>query len=123
MYIKTNNNPHQKLVGDCVIRAIALALFEDWDDVYWDIATEGFYAKDMPSSNGVWDSYLRRRGFIRRVAPNSCPLCYTVRMFAEDHPHGTYVAGTGNHVVCIRDGDYFDTWDSGDETVLFYWEK
>jgi hypothetical protein len=27
------------------------------------------------------------------------------------------------HVVTVSGGSYFDTWDSGEETVLFYWTK
>ena len=28
-----------------------------------------------------------------------------------------------SHVVCVEDGKYFDSWDSGNEIPLFYWEK
>ena len=43
--------------------------------------------------------------------------------FARDHPRGVYVLALSSHVVCVEDGKYFDSWDSGNEIPLFYWEK
>ena len=44
-------------------------------------------------------------------------------MFCEDHPYGIYIVGTGTHAIACVDGNYYDTWDSGDESPLFYWKK
>ena len=52
-----------------------------------------------------------------------CPQCVTVSQFAKDHPKGRYVLATQNHVVCVDSGNYFDSWDSGDEIVLYFFEK
>lgn len=27
------------------------------------------------------------------------------------------------HAVCVQDGHIFDTWDSGGEIPVYYWEK
>ena len=78
---------------------------------------------DMPSSNSVWGAVLRGEGFRRHNLPNMCPECYTLEEFAEDHPHGIYVVGTGNHVATIRDGWIMDAWDSSSEIATFYWRK
>ena len=75
----------------------------------------------MPSSNAVWSEYLRRLGYSRVPLPNTCPLCYTVKDFCIDHPHGRYLLALYEHVVAVEDGYYYDTWDSGDKTVLYYW--
>jgi hypothetical protein len=77
----------------------------------------------MPSENPVWDAYLRSKGFQREVIPNTCPDCYTVKDFCNDHKSGIYVLGTGNHVVAVVDGNYIDDWDSGNEVPLFVWSK
>ena len=122
-FVECNNNPYGKKVGDCVIRAIALALYEDWDKIYAELALEGYALKDMPSANYVWGNYLTQRGFVRQAIPNFCPDCYTVRDFCEDHPYGIYILATGTHVVCCRDGDWWDTWDSSQEVPMWYWEK
>lgn len=122
-YIRYNTNPVSNLVGDCVVRAISILTDETWDDVYWGIAIQGFLIKDMPSSNSVWGEYLTRKGFRREVIPNTCPACYSVREFCEEHPYGKYLLATGSHVIAVVDGDYYDTWDSGDEIPIYYWER
>lgn len=122
-YIRYNTNPVSNLVGDCVVRAISILTDETWDDVYWGIAIQGFLIKDMPSSNSVWGKYLTLKGFRREVIPNTCPACYSVREFCEEHPYGKYLLATGSHVIAVVDGDYYDTWDSGDEIPIYYWER
>ena len=125
MYKYFNANPEMKHVGDCVIRAISKALNQDWKTTYWDICMEGLHIHDMPSSDNVWGSYLYKKGFRRNVIPNDCPLCYTIRDFAYDHPHGTYILATNDrsHIVCVKDGDVFDTYDSSDEVPIYFWRK
>ena len=123
MFIYYNPNPQNKLVGDCVIRAICKLMNRDWEDVYIDIALQGFIMHDMPTANHVWGAYLKDNHFIQTLLPNSCPDCYTVRDFCTDFPIGSYLLAIGNHVVAVKDGDYFDTWDSGDEMPIYYWQK
>lgn len=123
MYIEYNANPMNRRVGDCVIRAIAKASGQNWDRVYTDIAMQGFLMYDMPSSNAVWGTYLTDNGYEVHSIPNSCPDCYSIRQFCEDFPKGTYIVATGTHVLTIIDGDYFDTWDSGDEIPIYYFRK
>ena len=123
MYIKYNINPQGKNVGDCTIRAISKALNQSWEETYTGIAVEGFVLCDMPSANHVWGAYLRSKGFTRKIIPDSCPMDYSVRDFADDHPHGTYILALSGHVVAVADGDHYDTWDSGDETPVYYWER
>ena len=78
---------------------------------------------DMPSADNVWGAQLLSEGFTHHILPNTCPFCYTVRDFCDEHKQGTYVLGTGTHAVAVIDGDYYDSWDSGDKIPLFYWRK
>lgn len=117
------NNPAGRNVGDCSVRAISAALGISWEDAYAEIAKAGFLMADMPSSNSVWGAVLRQHGFYRHAIPNTCPDCYTMEQFAEDHPDGIYVVGTGNHVATIRDGWIMDAWDSSMEVPVYYWQK
>ena len=120
---KYNPNPAGRSVGDCAVRAIAAALGVDWETAYAMITENGFQMGDMPSSNSVWGSVLRQHGFRRYALPNTCPECYTLGQFAEDHPEGIYVVGMGNHVATIRDGWIMDSWDSSRELPQYYWKK
>ena len=106
-----------------MIRAICAATGQDWDTVYTGVVFAGYAAKDMPSSNAVWGDYLRSLGFVRRIIPNTCPSCYTVGDFADDHPEGRYVLGTGTHAVAVVDGAILDSWDSRYEVPDYYFTE
>jgi hypothetical protein len=124
MYQYYNPNPTGRtMVGDCSIRAIAKALGVDWEKAYAMVVVNGFRMGDVISSDTVWGSVLRMNGFVRENLPHYCKDCYTIRDFVRDHPEGIYVIGTGSHVVTAIDGTYFDTWDSGDETPIYYWYR
>lgn len=123
MYVYFNPNPARNIVGDCVIRACVKLLNLSWVEVYMGICTEGASMYDMPSSNAVWSSYLQKKGCKRCIIPNTCPECYTVKDFCLDFPRGRYLLATGSHAIAVVNGDYYDTWDSGDEIPAFYWTK
>lgn len=118
-----NPNPDSRRVGDCAVRALSKALGQDWETTYTGLCLQGFLMGDMPSSNKVWNSYIRRKGFYRHIIPNTCPDCYSVKDFCEDYPDGVYILALQGHVVTVVDGEYFDTWDSGDETPLYYFSR
>lgn len=122
-YVFANPNPCGDRVGDCVVRAISIATGETWGKTYMQLANEGYMMCDMPSSNAVWGQYLRKKGFRRNVISDTCMACYTVKDFCSEFPRGVYVLGTGTHAVTVINGDYYDTWDSGDEMPVFYWRK
>ena len=113
-----NENPYNRNVGDCTVRAISPALDQAWDTTYIGLCLEGYLLKDMPSSNEVWRSYLSQYGLERRPAPPHT----TVNEFARTHRNGVYLLGLNSHVVCIIDGTILDTWDSGEKEVLYYWK-
>ncbi len=123
MFRYYNPNPVAAKVGDCSVRAVSKALNIDWEKAYAMIVANGFQMGDVPSSNNVWGSVLRQHGFYREVIPNTCPDCYTIKQFCRDNPVGTYVIGTNNHVVTVVDGDWYDTWDSGDEIPVYFWTR
>lgn len=118
-----NSNPAGQFVGDCVIRAISKATNQSWEKTYVDIVSKGLSMYDMPSANRVWGAYLKDIGFKKAVIPDTCPDCYSVIDFTKDNPQGIFLLGTGTHVIAVIDGDYYDTWDSGDETPIYYFRR
>lgn len=123
MFIEYNPNPEQAIVGDCVVRAIAKLMQIDWETAYVGVVSQGFLMRDMPSSNSVWGAYLKKNGYKRHTLPDTCPDCYTIKDFCLDYPKGRYLLCTGTHVATVVDGNYYDTWDSGNEVPLYYWTK
>lgn len=121
MWIRTNPNPGHKEVPDCVIRAICIALNRRWVDVYDDLCALGRAEYNMPSADTVWGKYLYQMGFEPFLLPRNCPSCVTVKAFCRMYPRGVYIIGTGSHAVAVVEGDYYDSWDSGDATPSFFW--
>ena len=123
MYQYYNPNPYGKRTGDCVIRAICKATGHDWLDVYLGLCIEGAHNGDWGNTNSVWSAYLRNKGFVRQVIPNTCPDCYKIEDFCRDHPKGTYILATGSHAVCLQDGVVYDSWDSSQEIPVYFFEE
>lgn len=122
-WIKYNANPAGRQVGDCTVRAISKAMGRNWDETYSGLAIEGLIRANMPSANHVWGAYLKRHGFGRYIIPDNCPDCYTVNDFCRDHPKGMYILAVDGHVIAVQDGNFYDTWDSGNEIPIYYWQK
>ena len=122
-FVEYNPNPCGARVGDCTIRAISKVLKQSWEETYIGLAFQGFLMCDMPSANHVWGAYLRLKGLHRDILPSECPDCYTVRDFCRDYPKGEYVLAISGHVVAVVDGQYYDSWDSGSETPIYYWHR
>lgn len=124
MYIAYNPNPvRSDPVGDCAVRAVAKALDVTWENAYTKLSTSGFLMGDIMNSDAVLAAVLRSAGFKRGAVDNECPDCYTVADFAEDNKDGTYVVKSDGHVATIIDGNLFDTFDSSNRTLLWFWEK
>ena len=119
MYEYFNPNPQGSTVGDCVVRALSKALGIDWDSCYCELVAYGYSVKDMPSANRVWGKMLSDKGFNRSICPFDC----TVAEFAEYNQKGVYILAIQGHVVCVVDGIYYDSWNSGKEIPLYFWHK
>lgn len=118
-----NPNPKGKRVGDCVVRALTKAIGKSWQEIYVDLCIEGYVEADLPSANSVWDRYLIGNGFKRALIPSDCPKCYTVADFADAHPSGVYVVGTGTHAVAVIDGIIYDAWQSQNEQPIYFYYR
>lgn len=122
-WIKYNPNPRGSVVGDCTVRAISKAMNQDWDTTYAGLSSYGYALSDMPSANHVWGAYLRRNGFERRLINDHGQDIYTVEDFCMENQDGTYILAIPGHVVCVKDGNYYDSWDSGQEVPQYFWTR
>lgn len=116
-----NPNPKGNHVGDCTVRAICKALDMEWEQVYAGLSAYGYWLCDMPSANHVWGAFLRSKDFKRYIVDDNGDDHYTVADFARDNPIGTYILAIQEHVVCVKDGVWYDSWDSGNAIPLYYW--
>ena len=104
MYEFVNVNPCKKRLGDCVVRAISLALNQSWYRTAIDLCIEGLIQCDMQDSNSVWRAYLQSKGFKKYPILDTL----TFEEFTTTHSKGLYVVGTGSHVAAVRDGVILD---------------
>lgn len=124
MYVHYNPNPRENYqAGDCVIRAISAVTGDSWDSIYSALCAEGFSYGDWGNCNAVWDWYLRSKGFKRYICPNDCPACYSLEDFANEHSEGEYIVGTGTHAIAVKNGDWWDAWDSHNVSPIYYYTK
>lgn len=120
MWKKYNPNPAGNRVGDCTVRAISKLTNQSWEQTYCELAIYGLMCCDMPSANHVWGKYLKDKGYKRHTVSDEADN-YTVRDFASEHFKGKYLLALNGHVVAVENGDYYDSWDSGDEFPQYYW--
>lgn len=118
-----NSNPLQNITEDCTVRTLSKVLNISWDEAFDMLSDMAKKMCVMPSDKNAFSAVLRMNGFYRQNLPNICPECFTIRDFARENPVGKYVLCTGNHVVAVVNGDYFDIWNSGDEIVLWFWTR
>ena len=116
-------NPLNIRVGDCTVRAICAVTGLSWYIVHLAQSVLSSIMADMPSSDRVWWKLLNMLGFDRVQMIDQCPDCYTVADFAHDNPVGKFVLGPLEHAVAVIDGNWYDTWDSGNTVPLYYFER
>lgn len=115
---KYNPNPQSRNIGDCTLRSYCAAFDIDWDKAF-DIASK--IAKENSSMiQYVGDKVLveyfgctRDEEYRKTKAKDRI----TVNNFAMTHPYGTYVLHVRCHQVTVKNGEYWDSWDSGDKKV------
>lgn len=116
-------NPVRTGAIDCTVRAMSKALDVSWERAHVMLSLNSFLMGTVQVDDLVWGSILRQHGFSRQMVEDTCPNCYTVDMFCEDHPKGTYVVKSQDHVATVIDGTLYDSWPSGGKTVIYFWYR
>ena len=119
MWRKFNPNPCGRSVGDCAVRAVAVALGVSWEEAFDMLADAAFKMCDMQSSNSVIGAVLRMNGFQMAHVPEAC----TIAEYVRDHPNGIKVLFTTGHVATAIGENVYDAWDSTNEYVQFVWYR
>lgn len=122
-FIKYNRNPNNERRGDCVIRAISLAFGEK----YLDIANDLFNKKDgVDAVQAI--TFMLTLGAVPNFAQSKKENRMPLKDYCQIHKSGIFIACVGkndgniNHMVCCRNGDWYDTWDSGNDYVFIGFE-
>lgn len=121
MWIYYNPNPKEKNTGDCAVRAIAKALDVTWEKAKLLLDVYSMSEYEVETSDIVWGRILAENNFEMQAL--YCNDGCTLDGFCKHNPKGVYVVKLPNHVVCAIDGDYYDSWDSGQEIPLYCWKR
>lgn len=123
-YIEYNVNPKHRKVGDCAIRAVAIATGLGWDDAYKLLANTGFNLKCAMNDTEAVNEALISCGFIAgKIKVQKGSKRPTVSEFATLHPNWYSVLRVANHITVCGHGNYVDIWDCGNNSVYKYWYK
>jgi len=123
MWRRFQPNPFNISTSDCTVRAVCAVTGLDWRTAHRILCELSGELGEMPDRNRSWWAFLRAIGFTQFRLIDTCPDCYTVADFARDHPRGRYILGPHEHAVAVIDGDWWDSWDSGDTVPTYYFEE
>ena len=123
-FMRYNNNPKEKRTGDCIIRALALALNKSWKEVYTDLFNLSIKMSLIVTDPKVFKKYLKDLDYTQEKMPKTLDnKRYTVEEFIDDiaHKNMTYIISIAKHVTVIKDKKLYDTWDCSHKCVGNYW--
>lgn len=117
-----NENPKGKRTSDCVIRAIARATGQSWEEVLTGLYQVALQLKTAPADKECYERYLGQQGWLKHPQPRKDDgKKYTISEWCWKHKHKTMVISVANHLTCVIDGQCNDIWDCTDMSVLNYW--
>tara|TARA_R100001244_G_scaffold19724_2_gene20543 strand:+ start:1933 stop:2361 length:429 start_codon:yes stop_codon:yes gene_type:complete len=103
--------PNQKLkthVGDCVVRALSIAMEQKYKTTMNDLFALGLELGCMPNTDQCWREYLSRKGWIENKFGKQL-----VRINSIKIPRDQFVlCQTAGHLVAINDAELYDTFDA-----------
>ena len=125
-FVSYNANPNNTHTGDCVKRAISIALGMDYNEVGKKLNAINRQIKGPGYNYFVVFSKFLRDNY--NINFKTCDDKKTVKEFAEEHPQGIYLLLTGrgrevsqghdSHLLAVVNGDIYDSWNSQKDTVM-----
>ena len=109
------------LVGDCVIRAIAIGLDQDYKQTFKELLDLSWEMLNLPNSWRCTEEYLKRKGWVRnKPMRNSRNRKLKVGQFPMD---GVFLITINGHMTCLKDGILLDIWDCRKSSANTYYTK
>jgi len=127
MSYKFFSSSKRKRAYDCSVRSIMASEGISWEEAYTALCQTGMKEQRMPSEIEVIGKTLEQYGYIAEKAPmvkcGNRNRRLTVREIARRNKNSTLILSVTGHVVCVKNGDWLDTWDSGDCKVFKIFRK
>lgn len=122
-----NANPKNRFGGDCVIRAIAAALNQSWEQTVRELTEVGLKYGYVLNDEHAFERYLKNKGWIKHKQPRKSDntryrgyeFCKLLQLRGKTE---NIIANIGSHhVVAIIDGKINDIVNSTDGCIGNFW--
>ena len=115
MYRNYNANPLNNNVTDCFIRSLSCATGKSWDYVFNEISNMAQWNGTTMDDRNFILEYLDRH--FERL-----PKFYgTIGEASKMYRNNTILVTTKGHIVCCKQGNVLDSWDSSNRPVEYIW--
>ena len=121
-FVKHNVNPKGKKTGDCVVRAISLALDKSYYDVYDELYKLSIGLGYILNDKRVEERLLKSYGFVKHkqpIKPNGKK--YLVGEIDKLCKADVIVISCAHHLTAVVKGSLFDTWDCRGKCISNYY--
>ena len=124
-FVKKNANPKTHTTGDCVIRALSLALNQQWEETFEDLCKIAKKKCRMPNDQKVYESYLINKGWSKCSEPRN--FDNTKMLIKDAVPYikekQLIIYAGSRHITYVEEMTLYDTWDCRRKTMHTYWRK
>lgn len=119
-----NANPTGKEIGDCSIRAVAVALNVSWLEAFDLQTAKARILYGEMSEPEVVGEVLKEHGFEeKKVSNRKGTKRPTLVTLIKENPNCIIVGQIANHFAAVRDGKVRDLWNSSERSLYKYWIK
>lgn len=118
-----NANPKGRKAGDCVVRAISVALGQSWEQTMREMTELGIKHGYAFNETKLIDIYMKEKGWTKIKEPRNYEnKKISVSQFLNNAgSKGVIVANAGSHhVTLIANGVVWDTWNCCSQTMHTY---
>jgi hypothetical protein len=115
MFKYYNANPNGEEIGDCVIRAISLALDIDYYKVIDLLYKNSNFFNCVMLVRDCYGMFLNK--YYPRIKSNN----KTVEEVANDFKNNILIIRIEGHLTCSIYGTIYDIWDTSNEEVDLFW--
>jgi len=108
------------LIGDCVIRSVAIGTGQDYMVVFKALFALGLKMGRLPNDSKVYVAYLASLGWERN---SPLKTASGKKYKIGDFPLPNAIIKTMGHLTCIREGVHRDTYDCRRSSAQTYYTK
>lgn len=125
-YFQPNDKDLKDNSGDCAVRAVCLVEDISWLEAY-DIMYKYSRVVQSPMNCKIgFEEIMRQLGYTyvgvsNKKGSKRPTVAQISKTLAKENKKA--VAVVSNHYVGVKDGNYYDVWDSGYKSLYGYWVK